>query len=443
MNRKSFTTLVWVAFAVGILIFVFFTQEKTLENALLAFGISLMYSMVIGLGNGFVNDFLSSKFSWVEQTRTRVITGIIGTLFINVLMVFACNYVNFIIIQKNDPAKFFSGEMGLFNWATVNISLLISAILHAKSFIEEWKKAAKKEVVEQKIIARSANAQFESLKNQLDPHFLFNSLNVLSALIDENLDQAQRFTSSMSKIYRYVLDEKDKELVTVEDELDFAKTYCELLKTRFEDSVNFRFEIEEKVKPMFVVPLSLQLLLENAIKHNFATSSKPLDIRIFSENGFLCIENNLQTREIIKEREGIGLSNIVQRYSLITDRNVFIEKSDQFFKVKIPILSQKITAMQPAEQNKEFLAYEKAAKRVDELKAFYGNLISYALVIPFLFFINWRTSPNYWWAFWPMFGWGIGIVAHALKTFGIGREWEEKQIRKYMEMEESQNKKWK
>lgn len=442
MTRKSLTTLIWVAFFISIIIFVFFTTQKTVMNAVLTFGIALMYSLVIGLGNGFVNDFLSKRFSWVDQTRTRAILGIVGTLLVNVVLGLACNYINFIVVQKNNPEEFFSGSMGFSNWITINIALLVSAVLHAKSFIEEWKKSAKKEVVEQKIIAKSANAQFETLKNQLDPHFLFNSLNVLSALIDENPNHAQRFTSSMSKIYRYVLDEKDKELVTVEEEIDFAKTYCELLKTRFEDSVNFEFNVDENVQKQFVVPLSLQLLLENAIKHNYATSSKPLHIRIFSENGFLCIENNLQAREMVKEREGIGLSNIVQRYALITDRNVYIEKSEQHFKVKVPILSQKITAMN-TQNNQEIQAYEKAAKRVEELKGFYGNLISYCIFIPFLFFVNYMTSPKYWWAFWPMFGWGIGVVAHAIQVFGIGRDWEEKQIRKYMQREETNERKWK
>ena len=438
MNRKSFTNLVWVAFFISITIFIFFNEDWSPLNALLTFAISLMYSLIIGLGNGFVNDFLSRRFSWVEQTKTRVILGIIATFLVNVILVLLCNYVTYILILKKNATDFFTGNMGISNWITINIALLVSAILHAKSFMEEWKKSTRKEVVEQKIIAKSANAQFESLKNQLDPHFLFNSLNVLSSLIDENPNLAQRFTSSMSKIYRYVLEQKDKELVTVEEELDFAKTYCELLKTRFEDSVNF--EVEVKDKKGFVVPLSLQLLLENCIKHNFATSAKPLIIKIYSENGNLIVENNLQAREQVKEREGIGLSNIVQRYSLITNRNVFIEKSEDYFKVKLPILTQKISAMNTNNSNEQ-IAYQKAAKRVEELKGFYGNLISYCIFIPFLFLINWKTSPNYYWAFWPMFGWGIGVIAHGIQVFGIGRDWEEKQIKKFMQKEES--KEWK
>lgn len=207
-----------------------------------------MYSFVLGIGNGIINDFLNRKFPWSETTRTRAIISIVSILVANTVLVYFCNYMNFVVIQKAATAEeFFSGKYNVSNWFMINIALLISAFLHAKGFMEELRKTSKKEVVEQKLIAKSANAQFESLKNQLDPHFLFNSLNVLSSLIDENPKQAQKFTASMSKIYRYVLEQKDKELVTVEDELEFAKTYCELLKTRFEDSVDFDFEVKRRL----------------------------------------------------------------------------------------------------------------------------------------------------------------------------------------------------
>lgn len=438
MNKRSLITISWITFIIGTIIFVFFVPEKTVENYITNILISAFYTFTIALGNGFINDYLSRRFSWVDHTRKRTILGVIGAILVNVILVFVLNYINFIIYQKQDFSKFFSGEMGFFNWFSINIALLISAILHAKGFIEEWKKSSRKEVVEQKLIAKSANAQFESLKNQLDPHFLFNSLNVLSSLIDENPNQAQRFTASMSKIYRYVLEQKDKELVTVAEEIEFAKTYCNLLKTRFEDSVSFEFKVNETDLKSYVVPLSLQLLLENCIKHNFATSTKPLHIKIYSENGFLFIENNLQEREQMKESAGIGLSNIVQRYSLLTKQNVFIEKSEDFFKVKIPMLNQKITAMN-TQPSPESMAYQKAAKRVEELKGFYSNLISYVIIIPFLAFINYYTSPQYLWFIWPMLGWGFGLSMHALKTYGIGRNWEEKQIQKILDRENSKN----
>ena len=395
--------------------------------------VCFMYSFVLGIGNGLINDFLNKKFPWSEATTKRAMISIVAILIANIILVYFCNYMNFVVLQKGTTTEeYFSGKYNYINWFTINIALLISAFLHAKGFMEELKKNSKKEVVEQKLIAKSANAQFESLKNQLDPHFLFNSLNVLSSLIDENPKQAQKFTASMSKIYRYVLEQKDKELVTVEDELEFAKTYCDLLKTRFEDSVDFVFDVKKEDYRRFVVPLSLQLLLENCIKHNFATSSKPLIIRIFSENDTLCIENNLQIREQIKESSGIGLANIVQRYSLLTKRNVFIEKSEDHFKVILPVLSSKPNEISIKIEDKD-KSYERARKRVREIKSFYGNLIAYCIVIPFLIIINLITSPDDIWFYFPMLGWGIGVAAHGMSIFAIGKSWEEKKIREILE----------
>ena len=441
--KKTALNLLYINIIVSLFIFLIDGGEKTFERYSVTFLISGMYTFFIGLGNGFLNDYLDSKFSWTDETRKRTIAAIVGTLLMNFALVYFCNYLNFIVIQGKNPEKFFNGEMNFINWFFINFAIMISAIGHARGFMAAWKNSTKKEVVEQKLIAKSANAQFESLKNQLDPHFLFNSLNVLDSLIEENPVQAQRFTNSMSKIYRYVLEQKDKELVSVEEEIDFAKTYCELLKTRFEDAVTFDFNISEEDKKGFVVPLSLQLLLENSIKHNFATSSKPLNIKIFTEKGNLIIENNLQTRELPNTSTGVGLANIVSRYNLLTERNVFVEKSEAFFRVKLPILTEKLNPMNPYTPSQEQLAYEKAAKRVEELKGFYGNLISYCIFIPFLIFINYQTSPKYHWFWWPMLGWGIGVISHGIKTFGIGTDWEERQIKKYMEKEEENARKWK
>ncbi|MGO4709824.1 histidine kinase [Chryseobacterium sp. 2TAF14] len=411
MKRKNFITLAWISFGTSMFFFFAFTSEKTINNFLLTVLISFMYSFVLGAGNGLINDILNKKFPWSEATTKRAIISIVTILIANVILVYFCNYMNFVVFQKAATTEeYFSGKYNFINWFTINVALLISAFLHAKGFMEELKKSSKKEVVEQKLIAKSANAQFESLKNQLDPHFLFNSLNVLSSLIDENPVQAQKFTASMSKIYRYVLEQKDKELVTIEDEIEFAKTYCGLLKTRFEDSVNFIFNIKEGDLRKFVVPLSLQLLLENCIKHNLATSSKPLLIRIFTEGDTLCIENNLQIREQIKESAGIGLANIVQRYSLLTKKNVFIEKSEDYFKVKLPVLSEKPNTEKVDAKNQD-KAYERAKKRVKEIKGFYGNLISYCTIIPFLIFVNLYTQNKYHWFWWPLLGWGIGVAS--------------------------------
>lgn len=432
MKRKNIIILLWVSLGTTLFFFLFFNQEKTFRNFMITMLLSVMYTFVLGVGNGVINESLNKRFPWSEATKTRAILSIVSIIIGNFILVYLCNYMNYVVIQKvATTEEFFSPKYGVTNWFMINIALLITAFLHAKGFMEELKKTSKKEVVEQKLIAKSANAQFESLKNQLDPHFLFNSLNVLSSLIDENPGQAQKFTASMSKIYRYVLEQKDKELVTVEDEIEFAKTYCDLLKTRFEDSVDFVFEVSKEDLRKYVVPLSLQLLLENCIKHNFATSSKPLIIRIFSDGDILCIENNLQVREQIKESSGIGLANIVQRYSLLTKRNVFIEKAEDYFKVKLPMLANKPNIVN-AKPDDEYKTYKKAQKRVKEIKDFYTNLISYCIVIPFLIFINLYTNSKSHWFWFPMLGWGVGVASHAFQVFGIGESWQDKKIREIM-----------
>jgi hypothetical protein len=286
-------------------------------------------------------------------------------------------------------------------------------------------------VKEQKIIAGTASAQFESLKNQIDPHFLFNSLNVLSSLIEENPDNAQRFTTSLSKIYRYVLEQKDKELVSVSEELTFAKTYMNLLKMRFENSITYEIPVDYENQEAKVVPLSLQLLLENTIKHNVVSENKPLHIKIYIENNYLIVENNLQKKEVLQDRKGVGLQNIVNRYGLISERKVVVQGNETIFKVKIPILTKQIAFMETQNIYNENMALMKAKERVENLKGFYGNLISYCCVIPILVFINLNTGGFQWFWF-PLLGWGMGVSFHALETFGYGKSWEEKKIQEIL-----------
>ena len=307
------------------------------------------------------------------------------------------------------------------------------------NFIYLYKWYQENKLKEQKVIAGNASAKFESLKNQIDPHFLFNSLNVLSSLIEENPDNAQRFTTSLSKIYRYVLEQKDKELVLVEEELAFAKTYMNLLKMRFENSISYELPSEYDNSEARVVPLSLQLLLENTIKHNSASEQKPLHIKIYVENNYLVIQNNLQKKEVLQERKGVGLQNIVARYALISERKVLIDENESDFKVFIPILTKQISFMETKNELTENMSYIKAKERVEKLKGFYGNLISYCCVIPILILINLNTSSFQWFWF-PMLGWGLGLSFHAFETFGYGKSWEEKKIQEILNKDN--NSKW-
>ncbi|WP_255555276.1 2TM domain-containing protein [Flavobacterium sp. NKUCC04_CG] len=297
----------------------------------------------------------------------------------------------------------------------------------------------------EKVISGNVSAQFESLKNQLDPHFLFNSLNVLSALIEENPNQAQEFTQSLSKIYRYILDQKNKDLISIEEEVDFARTYMVLLQMRFEDSVTFDFPTEIKNKEARVLPLALQLLLENVIKHNKTSSLHPIHIAIVEEQDYLIIENNLQKKQVYDNRKGIGLQNIADRYALLTSRQVIIDESEEKFTVKLPILIKKNYTMELINENDELL-FIKAKKRVEAIKKFYSHLTSYLAVNTFLMVINLYTEPAFLWFLFPLFGWGIGILSHGMRAYNyslfLGSNWEDKKLQEILEEEKRRSTKW-
>ncbi len=299
----------------------------------------------------------------------------------------------------------------------------------------------KSSITEQKIITGNVSAQFESLKNQLDPHFLFNSLNVLNSLIEENPENAQEFTHGLSKTYRYILDQKNKEVVSLQEELDFAKTYIELLQVRFEESLTYEIDTTDvqNVEDLKVVPLSLQLLLENVIKHNKASSIKPLHIKIKVEpQGYLLIQNNLNRRQINEERNGIGLENIANRYALLTSKPIKIEETETEFNVKIPLLTKIISPMRiiDVQESEQDLLIE-AKKRVENIKKFYAHLTSYIMVNAFLIFLNIITNNHFMWSLIVVFAWGIGLVSHGMQVYNynlfLGKDWEDKKIREYMD----------
>lgn len=290
----------------------------------------------------------------------------------------------------------------------------------------------KQKIREQTFLAGSASAKFDALKNQLDPHFLFNSLNVLTGLIDENPEKAQQFTTALAKVYRYVLEQKNKELISLDEELDFARTYIDLLQMRFEDSILTEIPSQSSHPDYKIVPLSLQLLLENAVKHNLLSPQQPLKISVYEENGMLVVENSLNIKETIDNKTGFGLNNIKQRYALLSSQKTIIEKTEKKFIIKLPLLTKNVIIMNTKNMSESYI---RARKRVDDLKEFYGNLISYMLVIPFLIFINFRTSPQFHWFWFPMFGWGIGLAFHALKVFMPSYGWEERKIKEFMEKE--------
>ncbi len=444
--KTNIKYLLKISLIIAIILFVF---ERLVFNGgfnlpvnelLKVFGIHFMYAFVLSSINGFFYKFLETKFSWKDHSQKRLIIGAFGSVALTMLGLSLLRFITLIVILGKPIEAFLNDEYAknyyLFG---LIVTLFVSLIFHAIFF---YKALTEKKVKEQQIVAKTETAKYESLKSQIDPHFLFNSLNVLTSLIGENPKQAEKFTTKLSKVYRYVLEQKSKDLIDLDEELQFAKAYMELLKMRFEDAVTF--EIPEKASnPEFkIIPLSLQLLLENTIKHNVVSEGNPLKVTIKEENGYLIITNNYNPKTTIEQGTRVGLKNIIDRYNLITLKKVYVEKQVEKFTVKLPLLTQKTTIMKTSE-NIESSKYLRAVERVEEIKGFYSNLIAYCIVIPFLIFIYFKYTPyTIQWFWFPMLGWGLGLIFQGFKAFAynpfLGRDWEERKIKEYMNEDNKQ-----
>ena len=197
----------------------------------------------------------------------------------------------------------------------------------------------KTELEKEKLEKESILTQLASLKSQVNPHFLFNSLNTLSYLIPESPERAENFVQKLSRVYRYILEIKDEKLISLEDELNFLNSYVFLLKERFGENLIVSINIEEQYLNRYIIPLSLQLLFENAIKHNEISRAKPLTINVFiNERGNLVVINNLQKKNLVRQTSKLGLQNIKSRYELLTDKLVEVIEDIKNFTVIVPLL---------------------------------------------------------------------------------------------------------
>ncbi|TDI70593.1 MAG: histidine kinase [Bacteroidetes bacterium] len=433
------------AFFIGSVIFIIIGLIKYFNGNVITDGKRLliefihnqMYAVFIYMGNSYFFTYLRKKYPGKLFTSKNLGIGFIGAIAVTILSIFFARIIIEMVIDGEGFVEFLEGESIQFYFVAFVISIVVTFIFY---LVYYYRFTQERKVKEQKILAGTASAQFDALKNQLDPHFLFNSLNVLTSLIEENTEAATRFTIALSKVYRYVLEQKNKELVTIEEELKFARIYMSLIKMRFEDSIVFTTPEHISNPEAKVVPLSLQLLLENAVKHNQVTPSRKLHISIQEKDGNLIIKNNVQPKNVVKGSSGVGLQNIRKRYHLLTDRPVAIQQNEKEFVVSIPLLTQSIARVQDTQEmyisDKK---YARAKKKVEELQGFYIHLVIYLLMIPVFIFMNMR-STGFPWAIFPIIGWGAGISSHAMEVFNynpfLGKNWEERKIRELMDKED-------
>ncbi len=432
------------AFFIGMLIFLVLSliqyingyNEFTISGLVHSFAINQLFSIVLYLTNSFFNDFLIRKYKNDLFLIKNLFKAVFGGICVTLISIVLLRLFTKVIISEVSLAHFIANEKIEYYYLALIISAVVVSIFYA-FYYYKYKQESK--VQEQKIIAGTASAQFDALKNQLDPHFLFNSLNVLTSLIEENPEAATKFTTALSKVYRYVLEQKNKDVVTVAEELKFAQLYMSLIAMRFEDSIVFSMPTKLSNPDAKVVPLALQLLLENAVKHNQVTPKNKLYITIEERNGNLVVKNNVQPKQIIKDSSGVGLQNITQRYKLLTQKPVLISKTAQEFSIAIPMLSKTHKTMYSQDTYISDKKYELAKERLDKLKGFYAHFIIYCLFIPVFVLLWYQSNVSVPWFLFPICGWGLGILGHASDTFEwspFGKGWEHRKIKEMMDKDD-------
>ena len=217
---------------------------------------------------------------------------------------------------------------------TSRINLFLNSVNAIYFFSEKLKQKA---LETEKLRSLTSEAKLESINSHLNPHFFFNNLSALSVLIHQDVKLADRYLQKLSEIYRYILNNRNNELVKLEQELLFLKNYLDLLTIRFDQSIRFQVDIEAEFNELLIPPAVLQLLVENVVKHNYFTQKEPLEVRIFSEGKTLKIWNKKQIKEVVDDSTGIGLQNISERYKFLNER-IRIENQSDHFLVEIPLI---------------------------------------------------------------------------------------------------------
>jgi two-component system, LytTR family, sensor kinase len=297
----------------------------------------LIITIPLWMGDRLIMIWSRTRYPLFKDVRKRLIHQSVSMFLFTII---GNNFIGWImddfIFKDNYGGHFRTDTLIQSNAAAIFCSTMIIAIYESVYFINELKNS----VEEKETLKReSLKAQLDALKTQVNPHFLFNNLNTLTAIIPDTPDQAIEFVQQMSKVYRHILEVQDEKTIPLKDELEVLKAYGFLLKTRFGDNLDIEIDVPEEKLTQQIVPLSLQLLMENAIKHNIVSSAKPLKIKVFAENGHLLVSNNLQVKNQQIESTGIGLDNIRNRYKLFSNDEVKVTESGESFTVSIPLIA--------------------------------------------------------------------------------------------------------
>jgi two-component system, LytTR family, sensor kinase len=290
---------------------------------------------LIWFGNRYIMIYSRRRYPLFNDVRKRLIVQSAMMLVFTLISNIALGEL-FENVFNKDRGVFTKADALIHsNSAAIFCTIMIIAIYESIFFMHQLRHSVEET---EKLKRESLKAELNALKTQVNPHFLFNNLNTLCAIIPENQKQAIEFVQQLSKVYRHILEVRDEKSIPLKEELDVLKAYTFLLQTRFGGNLEVAIDVPEEKLDKRIVPLSLQILMENAIKHNIVSSDKPLRIDVVAQNGNLVVSNNLQKKNQLNESTGIGLDNIRNRYILLGNSQVEVKESGSDFIVSIPLI---------------------------------------------------------------------------------------------------------
>ncbi|TCN70566.1 sensor histidine kinase [Acetobacteroides hydrogenigenes] len=337
-NASDWGVMLLISVAIGFFITFIFDGFSIFNISWYRLRTTTLISTIIGIlmwkGNQSIQVLINRKFPWDVNPAKAFRWNISISSIYNTIAVFII-YTLFSIYYSQGEFDFGKQAENIIINSTI-ISF-ISFFVWTIMFLRKFFKGFKEQVIKEEQYKRDiAVYQYEMLKNQVNPHFLFNSLNVLTSLVETDPDAATKFIRKLAEVYRYVLDIKDKELVPLSEELRLAEAYVYMQKNRFGDNLIVNNSVNPDSKQ--IVPLALQMLIENAVKHNVVSSDKPLTIDIYENGGYLVCENNLQKKSTLPDSNTIGLNNIRERYVFLTHTPMEFGEKDGKFVVKLPLV---------------------------------------------------------------------------------------------------------
>ena len=316
-------------------VFVFCQCWSDWNNAFIQGSYAGFSWLLLWKGSLYLVSLLDRWIDWLRFPLRWLIDTAIGMTLLVTSATFIMHFIYQYIIFKTPLPDIF--QRYSFSWVSnvLWVTYGINVLMHGRGFLLNWKQAA---IDIERMKTEQVASQYESLKNQVNPHFLFNSLNALSSLVYDDQKAAVQFIRKLSEVYRYVLDQKDQEVVPVKDEMAFVRSYVFLQKIRFGD--NLRLTIEGQEPTGFVPPLAIQVLVENAIKHNVVSSAKPLEIKVAYKRADIEVSNLINLKKT-KDSTGTGLENLKARYAYLSNVPVDISDNEGVFIVLLPVLNLK------------------------------------------------------------------------------------------------------